>query len=54
MDISEGGVEDVEADGTIVTESFSVCLQDGGRMRWPSTSIEKVPKNMLTSCDQIQ
>ena len=51
MDNSEGGVDDVEVDGTIITKPFSPCTQEGGRMRWPSTSIENAPKNMLMSME---
>jgi len=30
VDDSESGVDDVEADGTIITESFSLLTQEGG------------------------
>ena len=47
VDDSDGRVADVEADDTIFTELF--CVQEGGQTRWPSTSIEKAPKNLLMS-----
>ena len=51
MDDSEGGEQGTGVDGTIVTALFPFETQDGGRTRWPSTSIENAPKNILTSIE---
>ena len=47
VDVSEERVDDAEVDGMIVTELFLFWIQEDGRTRWPSTSMENTPKNML-------